>query len=102
MACSTPGIHMLVERNDLAVLWDIRIHPAMRRRGIGTALFQHVSAWAHAHGYKRLKIETQNVNVPGCRFYASQGCTLGNIDRYGYLGHPEVENEVMLNWYLDL
>ena len=49
-----------------------------------------------------MKIETQNVNVPACRFYAQQGCHLGAILRYGYAGCPEVAHEAMLLWYLDL
>ena len=48
-----------------------------------------------------LKIETQNINVPGCRFYASQGCRLGEINQFGY-ADPRVSHETMLVWYLDL
>ena len=47
-------------------------------------------------------IETQNINVNACRFYAKQGCKLGGINRYGYGDHPQVKHEVMLIWYLDL
>ena len=53
-------------------------------------------------GCKQLKIETQNTNVPACRFYASCGCRLGAIDRYGYAHDPRVAHEAMLLWYLDL
>jgi len=65
-------------------------------------LFQNTADWARRHGCKRLKIETQNVNVPACRFYVRQGCELGIIHRYGYVGHPQVEHEVMLVWYFSL
>jgi GNAT superfamily N-acetyltransferase len=102
VAFDTAGIHMLEGRSDLAVLWDIRVYPDLRRRGIGTALFQRAADWSRRRGCKQLKIETQNVNVPACRFYARQGCELGEINRYGYAGHPEVEHEVRLIWYLEL
>ena len=49
-----------------------------------------------------MKIETQNVNVPACRFYQRLGCRLGEIHRYGYAAVRAVAGEVMLNWYLDL
>jgi hypothetical protein len=58
--------------------------------------------WSRERKCTHLKIETQNVNVPACRFYAKQGCRLGAIDRYGYAGHPQVGHETMLIWYLDL
>jgi ribosomal protein S18 acetylase RimI-like enzyme len=99
VAWKTPGVHMLEERDDLAVLWDIRVHPECRGRGIGTALFQQAVAWARQKGCRQLKVETQNVNVPACRFYARQGCELGAIHRWAY---PELPDEVQLLWYLDL
>jgi len=102
VAFDTPGVHMLAGRRDLAALWDIRVDPGDRRRGIGAALFAHAADWARTKGCTQMSVETQNVNVPGCRFYASQGCHLGQINRYAYAGHPEVGHETMLVWYLDL
>lgn len=102
VAFHTPGVNMLVNRKDLAVLWDIRIHPDFRRRGVGTALFRHSVEWAQGKGCTQLKIETQNVNVPACKFYAKQGCHLGEIDRYAYAGHDQVADEIMLIWYINL
>jgi len=49
-----------------------------------------------------MKIETQNVNVPACRFYQRMGAHLGEIRCYAYAAVPAVAHEVMLNWYLDL
>jgi GNAT superfamily N-acetyltransferase len=102
VAFDSPGVHMLEDRPDLAVLWDIRVHPNRRGRGIGARLFRTAAEWAHGQGARQLKVETQNVNVPACRFYAAQGCVLGAIHRYGYAGCPEVAHEAMLLWYLDL
>jgi len=102
IAFDTPGLIMTEGRNDLAVLWDIRVQPDARRSGIGKALFDHVIDWSRERGCGQLKIETQNVNVPACRFYEGVGCRLGRIDRYGYGNAPEVAHEVMLIWHLVL
>ncbi len=96
------GVNMLEDRQDLAVLWDIRVRPEYRGQGIGKRLFRHSADWARSQGCRQLKIETQNVNVPACHFYARQGCVLGGINRFGYAGCPSVAHEAMLLWYLDL
>ena len=102
LAFNTPGIHMLAGRADLTVVWDIRVQPYARGHGIGTALIQHAADWARSRGCRQLKIETQNVNEPACRFYAARGCRLGEINRYAYARQPSVAHEVMLVWYLDV
>jgi GNAT superfamily N-acetyltransferase len=99
VAWDTPGLDMLEGRRDLAVLWDIRVTPDARGRGVGAALFRAAEAWAAARGCRTLKIETQNINLPACRFYARQGCVLGAIHRFAY---PALPDEVQLLWYKDL
>jgi GNAT superfamily N-acetyltransferase len=99
IAFNTEGVNMLEGRTDLAVLWDIRVSPEARGRGVGFGLFRAVEAWAAARGCKLLKVETQNINVPACRFYARQGCVLGAINRFAYRELPE---EVQLLWYRTL
>jgi GNAT superfamily N-acetyltransferase len=96
IACRTPGLHMLGGRDDVAVLWDVRVSPRERGGGIGSALFRAGGDWAEARGCRWLKIETQNVNVPACRFYQKMGCTLGAIDRFAYPGQAA---EVRLLWW---
>jgi streptothricin acetyltransferase len=102
VAYKTPGVYMLADRQDLAVLWDLRIRTELRRQGIGTELFQHAALWAGKKGCSQLKIETQNINVPACRFYAKQGCILGGIDLFAYRADPRIGDEVMFLFYLDL
>lgn len=99
VAFDTPGVDMLEGRSDLAVLWDLRVAPEMRGRGVGAALFRAAEAWAVARGCHQLKVETQNINVPACRFYARQGCVLGVMNRFAY---PTLPDEVQLLWYKDL
>lgn len=99
IAFNTAGVTMLEDRNDLAVLWDIRVAPEVRGKGVGSALFRAVEAWATARGCRQLKVETQNNNVAACRFYQRQGCVLGGVHRSAY---PELPSEVRLLWYKDL
>jgi len=99
IAWQTPGLHMLEGRDDLAVLWDLRVTPARKRQGIGKQLFRQTTLWASQRHCRTLKIETQNNNVAACRFYAACGGRLGGVHPKAYAGLPE---EVMLLWYLDL
>jgi ribosomal protein S18 acetylase RimI-like enzyme len=94
-----PDVELLDGRTDLAVLWDLRVAPARRRQGVGAALFRAAEAWAVARGAAWLRVETQNVNVAACRFYARQGCVLGAVDRFAY---PELPGETQLLWYRPL
>lgn len=102
LAFKTPELNLLEGRSDLAVLWDIRVRPEFRGQGIGTQLFEEAVKWAKAQGCLLLKAETQNTNVPACRFYADQGFELRAIDRFAYASVPEVANEVMLLWQKEL
>jgi GNAT superfamily N-acetyltransferase len=96
---SHSNVEMLESRSDLAVLWDIRVAASLRGRGIGRALFRAVEAWARARNCQQLKIETQNINVPGCRFYQRQGCTLAAANHHAY---PDFPDEVQLLWFKNL
>ena len=87
---------MLEGRDDLAVLWDIRVAPPFRRTGVGRHLFDAVETWARPQGCRELKIETQDVNVAACRFYAAMGCELRVVRPGAYPEHPE---ETQMLWY---
>jgi ribosomal protein S18 acetylase RimI-like enzyme len=80
-------------------LWDLRVRPEVRSAGIGTDLYRAVEDWARNRGCRTLKVETQNINVPACRFYARMGCTLGAVDRFAY---PDLPDEVQLIWRKEL
>ena len=99
LARRTPKVNMLEGRDDLAVMWDIRVHPDHRGIGVGRRIFEASVDWARRHGCTELKIETQNTNVPACRFYARQGCRLGAIISNAYEEFPD---ELMLIWRLPL
>ena len=99
VAYDTPGLDMFEGRSDLAVIWDIRVALTMRQHGIGSSLFKAAEAWAVARGCRHLKVETQNINLAACRFYARHGCVLRAAHRGEY---PECPDEVQLLWYKDL
>jgi GNAT superfamily N-acetyltransferase len=102
VARSTDGMDILDGRRDSAALWDIRVRPAYQRHGVATALFRAAARRAKSSGCSRLEIETQNVNVAACRFYAKMSCVLGRIDRLAYRQSPEIGDEVMLVWRFEL
>ena len=91
-----------LQREDLAILWDIRVHPDHQFQGVGRSLFHFSTAWAKAQGYGQLGLETDGSNIPACKFYAKMGCNLGGILKYGYSGIPEIAEYPMLLWYIDL
>ncbi len=93
------GLDLRDSRDDLAVLWDIRVAPSVRRRGLGRALFEAAEAHAVARGCVELKVETQNINVPACRFYAARGCSLGTVRPHAY---PMCPGEGQFLWYKSL
>ncbi|MGI9148498.1 MAG: GNAT family N-acetyltransferase [Chloroflexota bacterium] len=99
VAHRTPGVHLLEGRDDLAVLWDIRVHPDARRHGIGHLLFEAAASTARQLQCRLLKVETQNINVGACRFYAREGCQLRGIHPGAYVEFPD---EIQLLWYLEL
>ena len=99
VAFSTPGLNMLERREDLAILWDIRVSPEARGQGVGSALFRAAEACARAKGCRQLQVETQNINVGACRFYARQGCVLRAVNHNAY---PEIPDELQMLWYKEL
>jgi len=99
VAFNDPAVAISEARIGLAVLWDIRVSPEHRTRGIGTALLQAAAAWAKARGCRILEAETQNVNVPACEFYARHGFVLRSARQLAY---PDLPDEVQLLWYKDL
>ena len=94
-----PELDMLEARIDLAVLWDIRVDPASRGRGVGVSLLHAVERWARERGARTLKVETQDINVPACRFYERHGFRLRTANRDAY---PELPDETQLLWYKEL
>ncbi len=88
-------IELLEGRDDAAVLWDLRIVPAFRRRGVASALLAAAEHWARVRGSRVLAVETQHINVPACRFYGAHGFVISAINEAAYAESPD---EVQLIW----
>ncbi len=98
----TKGINMLSNRDDLAVLWDIRVDDAYKQQKVGQTLFNMAANWCRSQGFVQMKIECQNNNVPACKFYHKQGAVLSVIDEYAYYNEPEYRHEAQFIWLLNL
>ncbi|HPQ89447.1 MAG TPA: GNAT family N-acetyltransferase [Candidatus Mcinerneyibacteriales bacterium] len=102
VAWNTDEVHMLEKRHDLALVWDIRVAPAFRQKGLGKKLFHHAESWAREKGCCLLKVETQNTNVRACRFYAAMGCRLEGINFHAYDREIKVKGDVQFLWYKEI
>ncbi|MEO5903622.1 MAG: GNAT family N-acetyltransferase [Gemmatimonadaceae bacterium] len=96
---NAPDVGMLEGRDDLALLWDLRVAPPFRSGGVGSALVHAAEALAASRGARVIKVETQNINVRACRFYASHGFNLRQANAEVYEAMP---HEVQLLWYKSL
>jgi len=97
IAAKTPEIRMLDGREDITVLWDLRVDDRYKHIGIGHNLMTMAINWSRDNGYKQMKIECQNTNIPACRFYEKHGAELCVINENAY-----GTDEVMFLWYLNL
>ena len=82
-------------RAESMVLWDLRVDAGLRHVGVGSRLFACTLDWGRVRSCRRLEVETQNINVPACKFYARQGCELVAVDRHAY---GDACDEVRLLW----
>lgn len=102
VASKSNNVNMLDGRDDMSVLWDIRVNERYKQQGVGTKLFSLAVEWSRLNGLKQMKIECQNNNVQACKFYHKHGAVLGKLDQYAYYKDINIRNEVQLIWYLDL
>ncbi|MFH5881337.1 GNAT family N-acetyltransferase [Liberiplasma polymorphum] len=89
LAYQTKGCNRLEGKDDLIVVWDLRVHPDYKAQGIGKRLMNQADAFAKEVKASQIKVETQNNNTNACKFYASQGYTLGEVNRFAYRDAPE-------------
>ncbi len=88
----------LVSWNNTAFLWNILLDRAYRRRGIGRRLFERAIDFAREHGARAIILETQNNNMPACRFYQAMGCDLVGLNDLYYSNQDLEYGEVALFW----
>lgn len=85
--------------NKFAYIEELTVDTEFRGKGVGRALMIRAIEWAKQHNFPGLTLETQDNNVPACRFYEKCGFVLGGFDLYAY---KKLDNasEIALYWYL--
>ena len=78
-----------------AVLWNLRVEPMLRGRGVGRALIGASEDAVLRAGFVGLDVETQDNNTPACRLYAACGYTLSAVTAAAY---SDVPGESRLTW----
>ena len=86
--------------NAYAWIDDFGVDIHFRRHGVGRALMRQVVEWAKIKPLPGIMLETQNNNVPACRFYEDFGFKLHGFDTYLYKGLNPATDEIALYWYL--
>jgi ribosomal protein S18 acetylase RimI-like enzyme len=79
----------------LALLWDLRVAPAVRGRGVGRALLAAMEARVREIGLPGIVVETQDINVAACRLYAGAGFRITSVDAHAYI---ELPGETQIIW----
>ena len=85
--------------NRYVFIEDIAVARGSRGKGIGTSLVEKAIAWAKQKGLGGLMLETQDVNLPACRFYAKLGFEIGAVDTMLYANFAS-KDEKAIFWYL--
>jgi GNAT superfamily N-acetyltransferase len=88
-------VQQLGGRAGYALIWDLRVAPQSKRRGIGRALVRAAEEVALDAGCLGLDVETQDVNTDACQFYAAVGFQLRTATPNAYADAPR---ESRLMW----
>lgn len=65
---------------------DVTVDRAFRGCGIGRRLMDAAVRWSKETGLSGISLETQDWNLPACRFYLRYGFELGGVDTRVYTG----------------
>lgn len=84
--------------NGYTLIEDIAVAKKCRQKGIGKALLQQAVEWARQNNCMGLMLETQDVNVSACRFYAKNNFVIGGVDTMLYSKFPTA-HELAIYWY---
>jgi len=79
---------------------EISVKQKFRRKGIGKELINAAVSWSKEKNFPGIMTETQNNNVPACKFYENCGFSPGGFDIYLYKGIEKHQKEIALFWYL--
>jgi len=84
--------------NGFALIEDITVARNHRQQGIGGVLLKKAAEWARQNNLIGLMLETQDVNLSACRFYAKNNFVIGAVDTMLYSNFPTA-NEKAIFWY---
>jgi len=85
--------------NNSAFLHSLMIDQDYRRQGIGRRLWVRAKDFARRSRVRALLVETQNTNVPACRFYEQMGCALCGLNEALYFNPSKSDTqEIALFW----
>lgn len=87
---------------DTAMIGNILVDRAHRRRGLGREFVQRAVAWGRERNLRALVLETQTNNVPACHFYRAMGFQLCAVDDHFYTNRDIARNEAAIFWYYEL
>ncbi len=77
------------------------VHAPWRGQGVAKRLFSTAVDWAKEKRMLGLGLETQDNNLPACRFYARMGMKLGGANSMLYKRFGgRIAEETALYWYL--
>ncbi|RIX51503.1 GNAT family N-acetyltransferase [Paenibacillus nanensis] len=96
--CCVGQIRLRGNWNGFAMIEDICVARDWRQKGVGSALLDKAEEWARQKGYLGLMLETQDVNVSACRFYAKNGFVIGAVDTMLYSNFSTAD-EIAIYWY---
>jgi ribosomal protein S18 acetylase RimI-like enzyme len=77
--CSAQVVISTAEGDEAAVVEDVIVQAAVRRKGIGGKLMLEVQRWAKARGIGRLQLLADKTNEPALRFYRQAGWNQTNL-----------------------
>jgi streptothricin acetyltransferase len=92
-------IKMIPWWNKFAYVEELVVDTEFRGRGVGRALMDRAIAWARERNFPGVTLETQDNNVPACKFYEKCGFVLGGFDLHAYRNFDN-SFEIALYWYL--
>jgi ribosomal protein S18 acetylase RimI-like enzyme len=81
--------------DSLALLWDLRVAPEARGRGVGRAILAAMEQRIREIGLAGVAVETQDINVAACRLYADSGYHIKRVDANAY---AELPGETQIIW----
>ncbi|GGF88324.1 hypothetical protein GCM10010912_37000 [Paenibacillus albidus] len=60
---------------------------------------EQAAQWAKQNNLAGLMLETQDVNVSACRFYAKNGFVIGGVDNMLYSNLPTASEQAVFCYY---